>query len=167
MESITIMIFILVVVLVSVVLTVWAELTFGSKTLPQWLSLFDLIVFGFFAIELSVRLLCYYAAEDYNCSAFVKFWDFPGPNTPLRLSHRMRRQEFDLVAFVRKNDQQHTTIATFHVHPKSLELSMFGKFASCGQPIRATSSGMLQARTCLMDMSGLCTAFAKFADQFE
>ena len=37
---------------------------FWLETL-QWLSLFDLIVFGFFAIELSVRLLCYYAAEDY------------------------------------------------------------------------------------------------------
>jgi hypothetical protein len=73
MESIRVMAVILVVVLVSVALALWTQFT-GLE--PAWLATFDLYVFTFFAIDITVRYLCWLLSQNFEASALLEFWDF-------------------------------------------------------------------------------------------
>jgi len=73
MESIRVMAVILVVVLVSVGLALWTQFT-GLE--PHWLTVFDMCVFVFFALDITVRYSCYLIDHDFSLDAALDFWDF-------------------------------------------------------------------------------------------
>ena len=72
MESIRVMLVILVVVLASVAIAAWGMIT-GQE--PEWMAMFDLIVFIFFAIDIALRFACWVAMHSCSPWSFLSFWD--------------------------------------------------------------------------------------------
>ena len=72
MESIRVMLVILVVVLASVAIAAWGMIT-GQE--PDWMAMFDLIVFIFFAIDITLRFACWVVMHSCSPWSFLSFWD--------------------------------------------------------------------------------------------